>query len=126
MIAKVQMTKNIMFLLNNQTNVAKCLKSSFKDPNWIWHLRFGHLNFDGLRLLARKDMVKGLPYVKDPDPFCEGVSLRQTFKEEFSTRIIFKSKEIPLQLVHTNLCGSIKLSSLGKNIVSYLFIDDFN
>jgi len=66
-IAKVQMTKNRMFLLNIQTDVAKCLKSCLKDPNWIWHLRFGHLNFDGLRLLARKNMVKGLPYVKHPD-----------------------------------------------------------
>ncbi|KAA0059085.1 Retrovirus-related Pol polyprotein from transposon TNT 1-94 [Cucumis melo var. makuwa] len=39
-----------------------------------------HLNFDGLRLLARKNMVKGL-------------SLWQTIKEEFFTRIIFESKE---------------------------------
>ncbi|TYK29252.1 Retrovirus-related Pol polyprotein from transposon TNT 1-94 [Cucumis melo var. makuwa] len=55
-------------------------KSCLKDPNWIWHLRSRHLNFDGLRLLARKNMVKGL-------------SLWQTIKEEFFTRIIFESKE---------------------------------
>ena len=67
MIAKVQMTKNRMFLLSIETDVAKCLKSCLKDPNWIWPLRFGHLNFDGLKLLARKNMVKGLLYVKHSD-----------------------------------------------------------
>lgn len=72
MIANVQMTRNRMFLLNIQTDVAKCLKPCLKDPNWIWYLRFRHLNFDGLRVLAKKDMVKGLPYVKHPDKFCEG------------------------------------------------------
>ncbi|KAA0037754.1 copia-type polyprotein [Cucumis melo var. makuwa] len=61
-----------------------------KDPNWIWHLRFGHLNFDGLRLLARKNMVKGLPYVKHPDQLCEGClhgkQSRKSFPQESSSR----------------------------------------
>ncbi|TYK12007.1 copia protein [Cucumis melo var. makuwa] len=61
-----------------------------KDPNWIWHLRFGHLNFDGLRLLARKNMVKGLPYVKLPDQLCEGClhgkQSRKSFPQESSWR----------------------------------------
>ncbi|KAA0046908.1 putative gag-pol polyprotein [Cucumis melo var. makuwa] len=61
-----------------------------KDPNWIWHLRFGHLNFDGLRLLARKNMVKGLPYVKHPDQLCEGClhgkQSRKSFPQESSWR----------------------------------------
>ena len=25
-----------------------------KDENWLWHLRFGHLNFGGLNLLYKK------------------------------------------------------------------------
>ncbi|TYJ97307.1 Retrovirus-related Pol polyprotein from transposon TNT 1-94 [Cucumis melo var. makuwa] len=61
-----------------------------KDPNWIWHLRFGHLNFDDLRLLARKNMVKGLPYVKHPDQLCEGClhgkQSRRSFPQESSSR----------------------------------------
>ncbi|KAL0541197.1 hypothetical protein IC582_021236 [Cucumis melo] len=121
MIAKVEMTKNRMFLLNIQTDVAKCLKSCLKDTNWIWHLRFEHLNFDGLRLLARKDMVKGLSYVKHPDR----LSSWQTFKEDFSTRISLRARR-PLELVHTDLCGSIKPSSFDKNNYFLLFIDDFS
>ncbi|KAL0544538.1 hypothetical protein IC582_019655 [Cucumis melo] len=123
-IAKVQMAKNRMFLLNIQTNVAKCLKLCLKDPNWIWHLRFGHLNFDSLRLLARKDMVKGLPYVKHPDQLCEGYlhgkQSRKSFPQESSSRA-----KRPVELVHTDLCGLIKPSSFGKNNYFLLFIDAF-
>ena len=37
------------------------------DENWLWNLRFGHLNFGGLNLLHRKEMVKGLPLIEKPD-----------------------------------------------------------
>ncbi|KAL0554273.1 hypothetical protein IC582_008190 [Cucumis melo] len=124
-IAKVQMTKNIMFLLNIPTDVAQCLKSCLKDPNWIWHLRFRHLNFHGLRLLARKNMVKGLPYIKHPDQLCEGClhgkQSRKSFPQESSSRA-----RRPLELVHTDLCGPIKPSSFGKNNYFLFFIDDFS
>ncbi|KAL0553618.1 hypothetical protein IC582_007518 [Cucumis melo] len=125
MIAKVKTTKNRMFLLNIQTDVAKCLKSCLKDPNWIWHLRFGHLNFDGLRLLARKNMVKGLSYVKHPDQLCEdclhGKQSRKSFPRESSSKA-----RRPLELVHTDLCRPIKPTSFGKSNYFLLFIDDFS
>ena len=72
LIAQVPMTKNRMFLLNIQSDAAKCLKSCLKDSSWMWHLRLGHLNFGGLRLLAKRNMVKGLPFVQHPDQFGEG------------------------------------------------------
>ena len=125
MIAKVQMTKNRMFLLNIQTDVAKCLKSCLKDPNWIWHLRFGHLNFDGLRLLAKKNMVKGLPYVKHLDQFCEGCLYGKQSRKSFPQESSWKARR-PLELVHIDLCGPIKPSSFGKNNYFLLFIDDFS
>jgi len=31
-----------------------------KDENWLWHLRFGHLNFGSLNLVHKKGMVKGI------------------------------------------------------------------
>ncbi|KAL0537088.1 hypothetical protein IC582_026058 [Cucumis melo] len=123
--AKVQMTKNRMFLLNIQTDVARCLKSCLKDPNWIWHLRFGHLNFDGLRLLARKNMVKGLPYVKLPDQLCEGCLHGKQSRKSFPQESSWRARR-PLELVHTDLCGPIKPSSFGKNNYFLLFIDDFS
>ena len=125
MIANVPMTRNRMFLLNIQTEVIRCLKACFKDSSWLSHLRFGHLNFGGLQLLAKMKMVRGLPSIEHPNQLCEGCLLgkqsRKSFPKEASTRAI-KS----LQLVHTDVCGPIKSSSFGKSNYFLLFIDDFS
>ncbi|KAL5786960.1 hypothetical protein ACOSP7_003909 [Xanthoceras sorbifolium] len=58
LIAKVKMSKNRLFSLNIQNDVAKCLKACYKDASWLWHLRFGHLNFGSLELLSKKEMIE--------------------------------------------------------------------
>ena len=35
LITKVKMSRNRMFSLNIQTNVAKCLKACYKDASWL-------------------------------------------------------------------------------------------
>jgi len=72
-IAEVKMMRNKMFPLRIKTDlknkevIAAVTQEAFqrvrKDENWLWHLRFGHLNFGGLNLLSRKRMVRGLPLI---------------------------------------------------------------
>uniref|UniRef100_A0A2N9JBE9 Integrase catalytic domain-containing protein n=1 Tax=Fagus sylvatica TaxID=28930 RepID=A0A2N9JBE9_FAGSY len=125
LIAKVPMTRNRMFLLNIHNDVAKCLKACYRDSSWLWHLRLGHLNFGGLKLLAKTKMVRGLPSIEHPNQLCEGCLFgkqsRKSFPKEASTRA-----NKPLQLVHADLCGPMKPSSLNKNKYFLLFIDDFS
>ncbi|XP_020263380.1 uncharacterized protein LOC109839362 [Asparagus officinalis] len=63
LIAKVHMSKNQMFMLSLQGIGVKCLKSCTNDLAWVWYLRFGHLNFDSLKTLADRSMMKGLPII---------------------------------------------------------------
>ena len=83
LITKVKMSKNRMFNLNIQNDVAKCLKACHKDPSWILHLRYEHLKFEGLKLLSKKNMVKGLPYINHPNKLCEKCLLGKQFKKMF-------------------------------------------
>jgi hypothetical protein len=71
-----------MFMLNIQNNVAQYRKMCYKDESWLWH-RFGHLNFGGLLLLSKKEMVKGLPYINHANQVCEGCILGKQFKMSF-------------------------------------------
>ena len=114
------MSKNRMFPMNIQNDVAKC-----KDISWLWHLRFGHLNFGGLELLSKKKMVRGLSCINHPDQVCEGCSLGKQFTKSFPKESTTRAQK-PLKLIHTNVCGPIKPSSLGKNNYFLLFIDDFS
>ena len=66
------MTRNRMFLLSIQNDVVKYLKSCIINFSWTWNLRFGHLNFEKLKLLSKKKMTNDCSllasqtsYVKD-------------------------------------------------------------
>eukprot|EP00253_Pinus_taeda_P036285 PITA_36285 len=92
-IVEVKMTRNRMFPLRiradlkNKNEIAAVTQEAFqsvpKDENWLWHLRFGHLNFGGLNLLSRKGMVKGLPLIEKPDSLCESCILGKQHRESF-------------------------------------------
>ncbi|CAL5332754.1 unnamed protein product [Camellia sinensis] len=75
LIARVRMSKNRMFALNIQHDVVKCLSAIIKDKDWLWHLRFGHLNFGSLKLLSSMNMVKGLSHIAHTNEICESCIL---------------------------------------------------
>ncbi|XP_026417490.1 uncharacterized protein LOC113312970 [Papaver somniferum] len=60
LIAKVQMTKNRLFPLNIQHQKKSCYNSSVHNDSWR-NKRMGHVNFNSLQILAKKEMVSGLP-----------------------------------------------------------------
>ncbi|GJZ39935.1 retrovirus-related pol polyprotein from transposon TNT 1-94 [Tanacetum coccineum] len=106
LIAKVPMTKNRMFILNIQHDEAKCLKSCLEDHSWLWHMRYGHLNFGDLKLLSSKGMVKGLDQIEHPNQVCERRLLGKHARSSFPKKATSRANE-PLQLIHTDLCGPI-------------------
>jgi hypothetical protein len=83
------------------------------------------MKFGGLKLLAQKKMVNGLPSINQPDQLCEGCLVSKQFRKSFSKEYTTRANE-PLQLVHVDVCGPIKPFSFGKNRYFLLFIDDFS
>ncbi|XP_033510506.1 uncharacterized protein [Nicotiana tomentosiformis] len=62
-----------------------------KDSSWMWHFRYGHLSFEGLKALQQKNMVTGLPQITAHSQIYEecvvGKQHRSQFpKEEAWTR----------------------------------------
>ena len=124
-IAKVPMSKNRMFVINIQSDAAKCLKTCCKDSSWLWNLRLDHINFRSLELLSKRKMVNSFPSINHPDQLCEGCLLGKQFRKSFPQESHSKAQE-PLELIHTNVCGPIKPSSFGGSNYFLLFIDDFS
>lgn len=76
------MTKNKMFPLEVSA-VENCALVARSSESKIWHLRYGHLNVKGLKLLVvQKSMVVGLPKM-DVFEFCEGYVYGKQCRESF-------------------------------------------
>lgn len=52
-IAVVPMSSNMLFSMKIQ-RMSSCLLIELKDSTWLWHYRYGHLSFNGLKTLKHK------------------------------------------------------------------------
>ena len=124
LVAQVKMTANRMFplYLHNTTN--SCFSMRLKDEAWLWHFRYGHLNFGGLKTLQQKNMVSGLPQIAIPSQICEECVVSKQHRNQFSQGKSWRAKK-PLELVHSDICGPINPSLNGGKRYLITFIDDY-
>ena len=76
----MQMSSNRLFPLKI-TSVQSCLVAKVKDSSWLWHFRYGHLSFGGMKTLQQKNMVTGL--------------LRLVFLPKFVKNVLLANNIIP-------------------------------
>jgi hypothetical protein len=109
----------------NDANMNETFQSETQDESWLWHFRFGHLNFGGLKLLHTKDMVKGLPLVDKLERICEGCIFGKQHRESFPVGKSYRAKA-PLEIIHSDICGPMQTPSIGGSTYFLTFIDDFS
>lgn len=102
----------------------KALAVSCDNEAKLWHLRYGHLNINGLRLLSRKEMVFGLPRIGELG-FCEGCIYGKQSRKSFPVASSWRASNC-LDLIHADLCGPMKTESFGGSRYFLLFTDDFS
>jgi GAG-pre-integrase domain len=92
-----------MFKLNLRKIEEKCLKINKEDEAGLWHMRFGHLGYSGLRDLVKKHSVERLPNLNFENKFCEGCVIGKQTRRQFGKSKYSASR--PLELIHTDICG---------------------
>ncbi|GJT40425.1 retrovirus-related pol polyprotein from transposon TNT 1-94 [Tanacetum coccineum] len=91
-----------------------------KSLNWIWHNRLSHLNFKTINLLAKQNLVIGLPpFVYSKDKPCSACEKGKHHRASFKTKQTFSIKE-SLHLLHMDLFGPIT----PRNSILIKFCDD--
>lgn len=109
------MSKNMTFkTIINSTGI-QCLKTVVDHKNsWLWHLRFGHLNFRSLNQLITQGMVTGTPSLEMPDKLYEGCLVGKQSKKSFLSTMLMRSSCI-LEVVHSDACGPFDNHTISGN-----------
>ena len=121
------MSSNRMFMLlvASQPQESTCFNTITEDSTQLWHCRYGHLGFIGLKTLQHKEMVHGLPQLKTPTKLCRDCLVGKQHRDSFPQKSKWRASHI-LQLVHVDICGPIKPISNSKKRYMITFIDDFS
>ncbi|GAU44417.1 hypothetical protein TSUD_100640 [Trifolium subterraneum] len=125
LILKAPLSNNRTFKIEINVIDHHCLASiTNPEENWIWHHRFGHLNFKSLSMLNSKDMVHGLPQIKTPSEVCEDCCAAKQTRNSFKNELPMKSTH-KLEMVYSDVCGPFEVKSIGGNNYFLTFIDDY-
>jgi len=105
----------------------KCLIAQNKNvDSWLWHRRLGHISMSGISKLCKKDLVVGLPKLTfEKDKICDACQQGKQTKESFKAKNVVSTSR-PLQLLHMDLFGPIKTSSLSGKKYALVIVDDYS
>ena len=127
LIMQTAMSANRMFILlaRIMPKAPTCFQTTLEDNTHLWHCRYGHLSFKGLRTLQYKQMVRGLPQLKAPSKICTDCTVGKQHRDAIPKRSLWRASQ-RLQLVHADICGPIKPVSNSKKRYFISFIDDYS
>ncbi|XP_021768489.1 coiled-coil domain-containing protein 186-like [Chenopodium quinoa] len=106
-------------------NNLTCL-SVIEDDPLLWHKRFGHASFSLIDKLRTRNLVEGLPSIKFlhdkiSDACVKGKQVRTSFK---SKKMVSSTK--PLELIHMDLCGPMRIQSRSGKKYVLVIVDDYS
>ena len=64
MIATITRTSNNIYVLSEIENEKCCLGK--EDESWLWHKKMGHIHFDNLVKVSKREAVREMPQIAKP------------------------------------------------------------
>lgn len=104
------------------------LASSQLEQARLWHRRLGHASSEALAKMSQEALVEGLPppqaFRKAGETLCADCVLGKQTRKPFPPSD--RQSQGPLELIHTDLCGTIPCKSAGGARYAVTFIDDYS
>ena len=115
--------------VSQQPAVAMAFKTAIKETPELWHRCFGHLGYDNLLKLKKKNMVEGISVPaedfkqqQEQKPLCEICLCSKQHRLPFPDSDS-RSADL-LELVHMDVCGPMPVTSTTTARYLATFIDD--
>jgi transposase InsO family protein len=113
--------ENGLYKLKGHSEAA--MTHAIKNSCELWHRRLAHINYKALSYICKA--VTGLPELKvDHEGVCNGCAQGKNIKNPFPKRD--DKAEGVLELVHSDVCGSMPSSSISGYVYYVSFIDDYS
>ena len=127
LITKIAMSTNRMFKLPARflPKALTCFQATLEDNTHLWHRRYEHLSYKGLRTLQYKEMMRGLPHLNASFKVCIDCMVGKKHRDAISKKSLWRASQ-RLQLVHSDICGPIKPVSNSKKRYFISFTDDYS
>ena len=123
LLVKVNRGPSRLYILHLDAAQPVCLAARKDDTDWLWHERFGHLNFEALHQLGQHSMARGLPLIKHAEQVCDTCLVTKQRRRPFPQKAQYRAED-PLELVHADLCGPVTPATPGGRRYFLLMVDD--
>jgi hypothetical protein len=111
LVATATRTSSNIYVLRKIGN-EKCFQGK-EYESWLWHRRMGHMHFDNLVKVSKREAFREMPQIMKPTN-----TLWKHCQQGKQTKTKFKSKEYsttkPLEIVHTDLVGPTTTKGLKR------------
>ncbi|KAJ9548098.1 hypothetical protein OSB04_020641 [Centaurea solstitialis] len=108
--------KNTLCLLSKASN----------QQSILWHRRLSHLNFKGLNKLVIGNLAIGIPDLRfQQEHLCAACQLGK-MKRVSHKSMLEHGTEKPLQLIHMDLCGPMRIQSINGKKYVLVMVDDYS
>lgn len=111
----------LYYVTSDNINIA----NTANDDNMTsWHRKLGHINERDLKLIDKKNRVKGVQLMNGKLPTCETCIKGKMTQLPYASVEGPQSSE-PLELIHSDVCGPMRVETLVGSRYFLTFIDDF-
>ena len=95
LIMQTVMSTNKMFILSARilSKAPTCFQTILEDNTHLWHCRYGHLSFKGLRTSQYKQMVRRLPQLKAPSKICTDCMVGKQHRDVIPKRSLWRASQ---------------------------------
>ena len=96
-----------------------------EEQDWLWHKRLGHIGFENLAKLLRKNAVRNLPSIKkSKNHICEACQKEKQTRSRYSE--MEHNTRRPLDILHLDLCGPTRNKGFNGERYFMVMVDDYS
>ncbi|KAJ9548566.1 hypothetical protein OSB04_021109 [Centaurea solstitialis] len=116
----------MFYAVPQQLETVVFLAKATKEESWLWHQRLSHQNFRDMNKLVSKHLVNGLPETRlSKDTLCSACEKGKMKKSSHPPKMETNCHH-PLDMLHMDLCGPMRVESLARKKYMLVLVDEFS